>query len=124
LITTEHPRGDFLSDHVTRSSIAPRTCALFVLRTAHYSCSPTANVEGILTLALHAKHDAAAIDLTRRQGYDFVPAYEMPMDVAAWAVPVWRDVAKAKRWMLCCLFGGGRPVADLAINGIDIIVEV
>jgi hypothetical protein len=46
------------------------------------------------------------------------------MDVAAWAVPVWRDVAKAKRWMLCCLFGGGRPVADLAINGIDIIVEV
>jgi hypothetical protein len=41
LITTEHPRGDFLSDHVSRSSIAPRTCALFVIRSAHYSCSPT-----------------------------------------------------------------------------------
>jgi hypothetical protein len=83
-----------------------------------------ANVEGVLTLALHAKHDAEAIDLTRRKGYDFVPAYEMPMDVAAWTVPVWRDVAKAKRWMLCCLFGEGKPVADLAINGTNIVVEV
>src|ERR1019366_10758510 len=41
LITTEHPRGDFLSDHVSSSSVVPRTCALFAIRSAHYSCSPT-----------------------------------------------------------------------------------
>lgn len=37
-ITTEHHRGDFLfSNHFSRSLCAPRTCALFVIRTAHYS---------------------------------------------------------------------------------------
>ena len=39
--TTEHPRGDFPSDHVSRSSIAPKACALLVIRSAHYSCSAT-----------------------------------------------------------------------------------
>lgn len=80
-------------------------------------------VDGVF-LALHAQHDAAAIDLIRRRGNDLKPAYDLPMDVASWAVPVWRDVARAKRWMFCCLFAGGKSVADLAINGTNIIVEV
>jgi hypothetical protein len=37
LNTTEHPRGDCLFDHVYRSSIVVRTCALFVIRSEHYS---------------------------------------------------------------------------------------
>jgi hypothetical protein len=36
--TTEHHMGDFFfPHHSSRSFCAPRTCALFVIRTAHYS---------------------------------------------------------------------------------------
>jgi hypothetical protein len=80
-------------------------------------------VEGVL-VGLHAKDDEQSIDAIRHLGYEFKPAYDFPMEIDAWTVPIWHDVAKAKRWVSCLLTANGEGVACLLISGANVIVEV
>ncbi|MGO8687036.1 MAG: hypothetical protein ACLQT7_07615 [Candidatus Dormibacteria bacterium] len=80
-------------------------------------------VSGVL-VGLHAKNDAQAIEAMRSRGNDFKNAYDFPMKIDAWTVPIWRDVAKAKRWVSFHLSANGEGVAALLVNGANVIVEV
>jgi hypothetical protein len=82
-----------------------------------------ANV-GEALVALHSRNDAPSIDLMRRRGYDFTPAYEHRLDIEAWTVPIWRNVVNSKGWVPCVLSANGRAVASLAISSDNIVVEV
>lgn len=83
----------------------------------------TSTVEGTL-FVLHTGRDAHAIEQIRSRGYDLHPTFEITVDIAAWHVAVWRDLVKARRWVLCYLSCKGKSVALLAINGANVVVEV